>query len=150
MAKKTTSTRAATKHNKDVVENALEHTVHQDDNIIPPPDQLKAYQEIDNRFAQFFMETTKSEQEHRHSMNKKSINLIETIEKTAKGIEYTRLFLAFFIILVFALLSYLLMEKGEYIIGGLFSASTLGLIVNAFLRIPFKKESEENNNKEKK
>lgn len=147
MGKKSVTTKATSNKNKEDYQNALEHTYHEDDDIIPSAEEIKKYQDVNPKFSEFFMERSKIEQGNRDTLNNKTLGFFNKVEDNDSNLknksinsENLRVVCAFIISLVFAYFSYDLIIQGHQIAGGLLGATTLAVIVNAFVRRPSPKK----------
>lgn len=157
MARKKTHTRAATRKNEEEVENALEQVIDEDDNLLPAPEDLDKYKQIDPRFIDYFMERGIKEQDNRHYMNRRSIDFFSTVEKNTTWLEYTRLYMAIIIVIIFTGLTYFLIKNGYEIGGSIFGSLAIVLIVQAFVKrdndkekSPIKKETNQQHSSKNK
>lgn len=56
-----------------------EASVVSDDNILPSPAELQAYLMLSPDFPQYFIEVSKKEQEHRHTIEKENVEIVKNI-----------------------------------------------------------------------
>lgn len=103
----------------------LEHTITVDDNCLPSPSELAEYQRIDPNIVPFFLKVAQKEQDHRHSLDRKKIEIIRQEGKREYRINWWGMFFAFLILIVgFAFSGYLL-YLGSSVIGTIFGGATL-------------------------
>ena len=58
----------------------LEQTLTIEDSILPSPQELAAYKEIDPRIVELLINMSKSEQDHRHATDKMKLNILRRTE----------------------------------------------------------------------
>lgn len=59
----------------------IEKTLSVEDNLLPTPQELSAYQQIDPNLVKLFIDAAREEQKHRIEMENKKIHLIELSER---------------------------------------------------------------------
>ena len=62
--------------NGDTVGNQIEQTVSVDDNILPSPQELAEYQQINPKIVDFLIKASEREQQHRHKQDEKKLKII--------------------------------------------------------------------------
>lgn len=101
-----------------------EVSVVSDDNILPSPADLQAYQAIHPGFVEYFITVASKEQEHRHSIEKQNIDIIQAHVKAEANARKLSLWFAFILMLTFCVLGVVMIYIGhEYIGGGSFLLS---------------------------
>lgn len=83
----------------------MEQTVMIDDNLLPSPQELAAYKEVNPDIVEFLMEASKKEQEYRHGINRRKIEVLDRNEKHETRINITGMVLAFLVIVLLIALS---------------------------------------------
>lgn len=76
MAKQSYSIKGTNITNGESVGNQIEQTVSVDDNILPAPHELAAYQKIDPKIVDFLIKSSEREQLHRHKQDEKKLKVI--------------------------------------------------------------------------
>jgi uncharacterized membrane protein len=103
----------------------LEHTITMDDNCLPSPSELTAYQRIDSNILPFLLEVAKKEQDHRHLIEKKKIDIIGWESKREFRINLWGMFFAFLILLAGFSFSAYLLHLGSNVVGTVFGGVSL-------------------------
>jgi uncharacterized membrane protein len=103
----------------------LEQTFTIDDNWLPSPEDLIAYKQIDPNILQFLLDVAKKEQNHRHAIEKKKINIISREGRREFRINLWGMFFAFLILLVGFCFSAYLLYLGSNVIGTIFGGVSL-------------------------
>ena len=62
--------------NGDTVGNQIEQTVSVDDNILPSPQELAEYQQVNPKIVDFLIKASEREQQHRHKQDEKKLKII--------------------------------------------------------------------------
>ena len=118
----------------------IEQTEEHDDSMLPVPEELAKYKELDNNLVPWLMTRTEKEQDSRIDFDSRKIGLFEKGSKRSFTVDMFALFFAFIIIIVGMIGSYLLIEKNHIWIGSIFGGATLLMAANGFLK--FKKDSD--------
>jgi uncharacterized membrane protein len=100
------------------------------ENLLPAPEDLAKFKEIDSAIVSWMMQYADKEQEARIKFNLERVNLT----KSEHGIVKTSLWLAFAIAVLFLALSGVLIYCGMEIAGSIFGGLALILCVQAFLK----------------
>lgn len=104
-----------------------------DDNLLPSPEDLIKYKEVDPSIIEFLKERAKIEQETRHEFNREIIKLNKREQKLTHGLNYAALFCGLIIILSAMFLSYTLITNGQVVTGSVFGG--IGILYVAYLFI---------------
>lgn len=83
----------------------LEQTVTVEDETLPSPEEIKAYKEIDPRIIDYLLDSSKSEQEHRHKTDLKKLSIISHAERNSGRMNWWGMFFASFAIISFIVLA---------------------------------------------
>lgn len=124
MAKKAIKQQHTEVHTPTGLTHNTEVSVVSDDSILPSPVDLQAYQTIHPGFVEYFITVASKEQEHRHSIERQNINIIQAHVKTEAGARKLSLWFAFVLMFAFCLLGAFMIYIGhEYIgIGSFFTS----------------------------
>ena len=124
MAKKSIKQQHTEVHTSTGLAQNTEVSVVSDDSILPSPADLQAYQAIHPGFVEYFITVASKEQEHRHSIEKQNVDMIQTHVKAEANARKLSLWFAFILMLAFCLLGAFMIYIGhEYIGGGSFFVS---------------------------
>lgn len=106
---------------------SIEQVVASDDSLIPSADELGQYQAIDPNIIPWLLEQTKREQEHRHVLDNRKVELLN------KSITNDRLLVSMFFIFVMAFVaaSVFLIWNDKDISGSIFGLC--GIVGSYFL-----------------
>ena len=80
--------------------HSLEQNYTIDDSVIPSPQELAQYKEVDSRFPDYFFETAIEEQKHRHEMDKAKMKVLRKSESRTERINWWGMLFAFLSIVV--------------------------------------------------
>ncbi|MBO4906239.1 MAG: DUF2335 domain-containing protein [Bacteroidaceae bacterium] len=100
MSKRTINTRETQVATHGGLGHSLEQNYTIDDSVIPSPQELEQYKAVDPRFLDYFFDTAKKEQAHRHEMESQKLKLIRKSEGRAERINWWGMFFAFLSIVV--------------------------------------------------
>lgn len=85
-------------------QGGLGHSVEQnytiDDSVIPSPQELEQYKQVDPEFIKYFFDTARDEQKHRHEMDKMKMKVLSKSENRTERINWWGMFFAFLSIVV--------------------------------------------------
>ena len=124
MAKKSIKQQHTELHTPTGLAHNTEVSVVSDDSILPSPADLQAYQNIHPKFVEYFIDIASKEQEHRHSIEKQNVNIIQAHTETEANARKLSLWFAFILMLAFCMLGAFMIYIGhEYIGGGSFFLS---------------------------
>lgn len=80
--------------------HSLEQNYTIDDSVIPSPQELAQYKEVDPRFLDYFFETAREEQKHRHEMDQMKMKVLRKSESRTERINWWGMLFAFLSIVV--------------------------------------------------
>ena len=106
-----------------------------DDTLLPPAIEMLKLKEVDPKCIDWLLERAAKEQDYRHSFQDQRIKLAERHEKREHRIDLCAIFSALIVIVLGMVLSYLLIEKGQLVLGSVFAGATLLLSANSFLNV---------------
>ncbi|MGL4852889.1 MAG: DUF2335 domain-containing protein [Phocaeicola sp.] len=112
----------------------LEQTVVVDDNSLPSPQELAAYQAIDPEIVKFLIETAKKEQEHRHETELKKLDLVKKVENRITWIDGLGLMFAFLSIAVLGSIVAYALHLNQQWIAGILGGTTIATVASIFIR----------------
>ena len=113
----------------------LEQTLTVDDNCLPSPEELAAYQKISNDIVPFLIEVSKKEQEHRHKAEMEKIRIIGKTESRTGSINWWGMCFAFLSIVVLAILSAYALYFDKPWFAGSMGAGVFVSIASVFIRV---------------
>lgn len=106
---------------------AIEHTYIADDSLLPSPQELKEYKELDPTIITWLLSQTEKEQVHRHETDKKKLQILNR----TVSIDVLFVVLCFVLVLVFLALSAFFLYMDKNISGSVFGV--LGVVGAYFL-----------------
>lgn len=133
------TTRVAT-HNG--VGNQLEQTVTVDDNCLPSPAELKAYQQIDPRIVDYLIDASVKEQAHRHLMDKEKLKVVKHADGRDGRMNWWGMFFAFFSIVTLCCVTAYALYLDKPWFAGFMGATTLVSIAGVFVKSNQEKEKQ--------
>ena len=98
MAKQSYSIKGTNISNGDAVGNHIEQTVSVDDNILPAPQELAEYKNIDPKIVDFLIKSSEREQLHRHKQDEKKLKILSYNEHKVGNMNWWGMFFGFFAI----------------------------------------------------
>ena len=117
----------------------LERNTIIDDSLLPNAEELAKLNNIDNKILPWILERTVKEQDARIQINKDRMMLAKSENNHVHWYNFTALFMAFFIVILFLGLSTYLLLNDHEIIGTIFCGATLAMIVSYFLQAKSRK-----------
>lgn len=125
-----------------------EQTVMVDDCCLPTASELQAYSEINPDIVSFLMEISKKEQEHRHKIESKKVEIVKVNNKYSYTVNNRGMLYAFLVIIVSAIISAFLIYTEKNIAGSIFAGSALLTTIAIFRpRLNSHKEADQKNRK---
>ena len=113
---------------------SLEQNYTIDDSVIPSPQELAQYKEVDPRFLDYFFETAREEQKHRHEMDQMKMKVLRKSESRTERINWWGMLFAFLSIVVCMVVAawalYLDRPWFAGVFGGLGLLSIVSIFVN--------------------
>lgn len=140
MAKKSIKQQHTEVHTSTGLAQNTEVSVVSDDSILPSPADLQAYQAIHPGFVEYFITIASKEQEHRHSIEKQNVDMIQTHVKAEANARKLSLWFAFILMLAFCLLGAFMIYIGHEYIGG--SSFFVSLVSSLGLFLPSTKANQ--------
>lgn len=140
MAKKSIKQQHTEVHTSTGLAQNTEVSVVSDDSILPSPADLQAYQAIHPGFVEYFITIASKEQEHRHSIEKQNVDIIQAHVKAEANARKSSLWFAFILMLAFCLLGAFMIYIGHEYIGG--SSFFVSLVSSLGLFLPSKKANQ--------
>ncbi len=118
-------------------QSGLGHSVEQnytiDDSVIPSPQELEQYKQVDERFLDYFFDTAKEEQKHRHEMDKMKMKVLRKSESRTERMNWWGMFFAFLSITVCLGVSAWALYLDRPWFAGIFGSIGLATIVSIFV-----------------
>jgi len=111
----------------------VEHTFTIDDSCLPSALELQAYKGINPELITFLLETSKKEQNHRHSIDTKKMKTIAFESKSIHRINILGMILAFLIMMGGMAFSVYLIYLDKIITGSVFGGSTILIAASMFI-----------------
>ncbi len=133
MAKQSYSIKDTNITNGDAVGKQIEQTVSVDDNILPTPQELAAYQKIDPKIVAFLIESSRREQIHRHKQDERKLKVLSYNEHKTGRMNWWGMFFAFLaIVVIIALAAYALYLNRSWF-AGIFGFAAVASIASIFI-----------------
>lgn len=112
----------------------LESTLTVEDSILPSPQELHAYKEVDPRIVDMFINASVSEQEHRHFIDKEKIKLIRKSDSRIGRMNWWGMFFAFLsIVVLIGLAAYALYLNRPWF-AGILGLTSVGTVAAIFIK----------------
>lgn len=112
----------------------LEQTYTLDDNYLPTPEELAAYQSIDPSIVPYLMELAKKEQAYRHEAGRERMSLMQNADKRISRNDVMGIVFAFMSLVVVGILAGMGIYFEQPWIATMFGAPTIITVVSIFLR----------------
>ena len=133
MAKQSYSIKGTNISNGDAVGNQIEQTVSVDDNILPAPQELAEYKNIDPKIVDFLIKSSEREQLHRHKQDEKKLKILNYNEHKVGNMNRWGMFFAFFaIVTTMGLAAYALYLDRAWF-AGIFGLAGIASIASVFI-----------------
>lgn len=110
-----------------------ESTISVDDNSLPSPQELEAYQRINPDIVKFLMDTSVKEQAHRHSIEDEKMKLINYTEHRSMRMNWWGMFFAFVSLVVLVALSAFALYLDKPWFAGIFGFTAVVGIISTFV-----------------
>lgn len=140
MAKKNHKQSIARQGNNQVIHTTYE----EDDNMMPSPDLLMHYHELDPSFIEWFKSRSDLEQKARIKFNDDRIKLAQSTNTKLFTIDLCSIFVSAIIIIAGLLLSYLIIQAGHILTGSILGGGTLVTYAIRLLNFRKNKNNSEN------
>lgn len=111
----------------------IEQTLTVDDNALPSPQELAAYQQIDPRIVDHLMELAKKEQEHRHDIDNQKMKMIRRTESRSERMNFWGMTFAFLCMVLFIGLTAFALYLDNPWFAGFFGLTSLISIISIFI-----------------
>ena len=105
-----------------------------DDNYLPTPEELAAYQAIEPSTVPYLMELAKNEQAYRHEAGRERMSLMKSADKRISRNDVMGIVFAFMALVVVAVLAGMGICFDQPWIATMFGAPTIITVVSIFLR----------------
>jgi len=112
----------------------LEQTVILEDNVLPSPQELEAYQRIDPRIVDHLLIISKDEQEYRHKTELIKMRILRNSDKRKGRMNWWGMFFAFLSIAFFLADAAFALYLDHPWFSAFFGASSLVSIVSIFVK----------------
>ena len=117
----------------DGVGKQVEQTFTVDDNCLPSAQELEAYKAIDPRIVDYLIEASQKEQEHRHLMDRKKLDVVKKSETRNVRMNWWGMFFAFLAIVVLSGLTWYALYVDRPWFAGFMGVGTFVTIVSIFV-----------------
>ncbi|SFU49232.1 hypothetical protein SAMN05216480_10555 [Pustulibacterium marinum] len=104
-----------------------------DDNLLPDAAEIRQLHELDPNIIEWLKSRAEKEQNFRHDVYIKRVNLVAKTEKGLRWINYLGLFFSFLLLAGGMYLSYFLIEHDHQVVGTIFTGVTLIAIASLFM-----------------
>ena len=111
----------------------VEQTITFDDSFLPSPNELREYREINPEIVKLLIDASKSEQQHRHYIDRQKMKVINKDSTSMHTINMLGMTFAFIIIFGGLALSAYLIYLEKNIIGTIFAGTTIVTAAAIFL-----------------
>ena len=122
----------------------LEQIYTVDDNCLPSPQELEAYQRIDPNIVRYLIDASVKEQNHRHKMDEKKLKIVAKADGMFGRMNWLGMFFAFLcLIALLAVVAYALYLDKQWL-AGILGGTTIVSVISLFVR---KEQPEERHRK---
>lgn len=122
----------------------LEQIYTVDDNCLPSPQELEAYQRIDPNIVRYLIDASVKEQNHRHKMDEKKLKIVAKADGRIGRMNWWGMFFAFLcLIALLAVVAYALYLDKQWL-AGILGGTTIVSVISLFVR---KEQPEERHRK---
>lgn len=111
----------------------IEQTLTVDDNTLPSPQELAAYQQIDPRIVDHLMELAKKEQDHRHDIDNQKMKMLRRTESRSERMNFWGMTFAFLCMVLFIALTAFALYLDKPWFAGFFGVTSLVTIISIFI-----------------
>ena len=140
MSKRTIATRETQVATQGGMGHSVEQNLTIDDSVIPSPQELEKYKEVDPRFLDYFFTTAEREQKHRHEMDNMKMKMIRKADGKAERMNWWGMFFAFFSIVACLAVAAWALYLDRPWFAGIFAFSGLSVIASIFINSGTKKK----------
>lgn len=105
-----------------------------EDNILPSPQELEAYKQVDPKIVDFLIESAQKEQVFRHSIENKKIELVGNADRGNRSMDRLGMFLAFLALILSLGVSAFALYLDKPWFAGIFGSGSILGIVSIFIR----------------
>lgn len=111
----------------------LEQIYTVDDNCLPSPQELEAYQRIDPRIVDYLINASVKEQNHRHKMDEKKLKIVAKADGRVGRMNWWGMFFAFMCLIAFLALTAYALYLDKPWFAGFFGVASIVSIVSIFV-----------------
>lgn len=130
-ALKQQTTRVDTPEGKALKNEAL---ITYDDNVLPTPQELEAYKQVDPKIVDFLIESAKAEQAFRHGFENRKIDIVKGADKGNRIMDGVGMVFAFLALLACLGVSAFALYLNRPWFAGILGSGTIIAIVSIFVR----------------
>lgn len=112
----------------------LESTLTVEDNILPSPQELQAYKEVDPKIVDMLISTSIKEQDHRHFLDKEKMDLIKKSDSRIDRLNWGGMFLAFLSVVTLVVLAAYALYLDRPWFAGIIGLTSVGAVASLFIR----------------
>lgn len=123
----------------------LEQTLTVEDSVLPSPQEIEKYKNLDPRFVDLFIELTKNEQLSRHNKEKEGLDIIKTEQSNDFNINKRGMNYAFGTVILFVALAAFALYLDHPWFAGVSGFLSLSAVISMFLGKPEDDADEEEN-----
>lgn len=133
MAKQSIKQKETQVSTEEGVGKQIEQTLTIDDLSLPSPQELEAYKNINPNIVNFLLETAVKEQEHRHNMDAKKLEVIESSDKRVNRINILGMTFAFCSLVVMMSVAAFMLYLNHPWFASFFSGVSLITVLSIFI-----------------
>lgn len=112
----------------------LEQVYTVDDNCLPSPQELEAYQRIDPNIVSYLINASVKEQEHRHKMDERKLKVVAKADSRIERMNWWGMCFAFFcMIALLVVVAYALYLDKRWL-AGILGGTTIISVISLFVR----------------
>ena len=105
-----------------------------DDNLLPDASEIEKLYKLDNHILEWLKGTAEKEQNFRHQVFQKKLEIAEKVERGSRQISKMGITFSFIIVLAGMAFSAFLIYIGQIVVGTVFAGGIIISIVTAFLK----------------
>jgi len=124
------------KHSNSTTIEQIEQNVFVDDSLLPTAEELAKLQQLDSNIMDWMKERCVVEQDARIEFNKNSMNLAKHDVKWFHRNNLISMLLVFFVALTGLIMSYFLISNGHTVVGSIFGATGLAIMIFSMRKSP--------------
>ncbi len=111
----------------------IEQTLTVDDNILPSPQDLAAYKDVDPEIVKHLLELARKEQDHRHDIDNQKMKMIRRTESRTERMNFWGMTFAFLCMVLFIGLTAFALYLDNPWFAGFFGLTSLISIISIFI-----------------